>query len=530
MPTFLSPALRDLARQLIYTPADRARRQMQQAEDLYWQIDPGQDYPLDFLIYRITRFRPESVEAITLSGLVVRHDLMALVEYLSGAVKDTAWAYDPPPQDLAAMGLRLKVSAKTLSRYRRQGLFARKLRFKRGRPRLGFLQPSVERFLSHQRRKLEKAARFSRLGEDDRHELLLRARRLAARTGASPFQVARHLAPKYRRSVETLRRLLVLHDRRNPRTPIFRAYSPALSARDLRVIHRAYRRGIPITRIARRFGRTRGVIYRALNLYRAAQLKKLDLRFIPYPTFDLPDADQVILDSPLPAPSRPTAKGIDAQTETALFVRYSYLKHKAARLIRELDPYHPRASTIDLIETLLRHKETVKRQLVEAYLRLVASVAGKHLAGWARPHKPLLEDLTSEGHIVLLETLETFDAGRGNRFSTYLTWALMKRYAQESGTRILPSASEFQIQSLPARPLEQEPQPLHAETQTLMGRLDERERFILSHHFGLTDPQTGRPRPPQTLAQLAGQLGISPERARQIEHRALKKLRKLSEQ
>jgi RNA polymerase primary sigma factor len=56
------------------------------------------------------------------------------------------------------------------------------------------------------------------------------------------------------------------------------------------------------------------------------------------------------------------------------------------------------------------------------------------------------------------------------------------------------------------------------EVRALLGELDERERVILHGRFGLDGPE-------QTLRQLAGSLGVSAERVRQIERAALDKLR-----
>ena len=53
-----------------------------------------------------------------------------------------------------------------------------------------------------------------------------------------------------------------------------------------------------------------------------------------------------------------------------------------------------------------------------------------------------------------------------------------------------------------------------------LGRLDERERWVLASHYGIDGA------PKQTLRQIGKELGISKERVRQIEDRARAKLRK----
>ncbi|MDH3584633.1 MAG: sigma-70 family RNA polymerase sigma factor, partial [Phycisphaerae bacterium] len=147
-----------------------------------------------------------------------------------------------------------------------------------------------------------------------------------------------------------------------------------------------------------------------------------------------------------------------------------------------------------------------------------------------------LAELVAEGNLVLLETVETFDPGRGNRFSTYLTWALMRRFADATRRlRPMPTLpSDLGGEYWPAglnpnvAALEHTEAVDHA-LGRLLEHLDDRERFIVTRHFGIgTEADTGEagaPGEPQTLAQVAAALDITPERARQIEHRALGRLR-----
>jgi RNA polymerase sigma factor (sigma-70 family) len=552
----------ELARQMGFTPPARRRRQIDRAEKLYWQLDPVQNYPLEFVIYHITGYRAgEQDESVLMVGRAVQDDLLKFVEEVGDTLNDSAEDYNPPAMDLPELCSQLNVSSKTISRYRRAGLFARRFVFAGGRKKLGFLPASVERFLESRPHQTQAASRFSRIDESTRHAILTRARRIAGRVDTSPYIVARHLAEKFGRSTETIRRLLVEHDRAHPRFAVFPDHTPPLTEKQQRVIHRAYHRGISVARLAEHFGKSRDAIYRAINHQRALAVRQLDISFIKSPTFDLPDAEQVILD-----PARPdvpvAAKAVDESpsttpghqamdalptylsqltppappdrvTEQNLFARYNYLKYRAALLRDRLDKYHPAAGDLDRISTWLRRAAGIKQYLVQCYLRLVVSVARKHAASLGRSAGQSLIDLIGEGNLVLLDAIDQFDAGRGNRFSTYLTWALMRHFATQhnrdrspttvgmetGGSFYWPSALNPALAAI-----EQTEHVQHA-LATLLGELTDRERYIISRHYGLAD-ETDRTADPQTLASISGELGISAERARQIEQRALVKLRR----
>jgi RNA polymerase primary sigma factor len=533
---FLSESLEALTRQLVFAPVARRRLQIDHAEAFYWQIEAERVYPLEFIVYRLTQYRPDTVDNTMLIGSAVRHDLLMLVEQLSKSLDEPASNYSPVPVDLPDLCRRMNVTAKTISRWRRQGLFARSIRWEDGRKRVAFLPASIDRFLASQKPRIEKAAKFSRIDLRTSRRIIERARRIAGRVEVSPFRIARHLAGKSGRSVETIRQLLLQHDRRHPQHAIFLKHFPPLTERQHRVIYRAYARGVPVAKMARRFHRTRDAIYRGINQRRAAALAQRTIRYVANPTFEMPDAEQVILDSgPIETQHQPGDGDhpfSDPQVELALFVRYNYLKFRAAISRDSLDKYQPRSGQIDQIETFLRRAAVVKQLLIRAHLRLVVSMARKHLA---TTHNPAvtLADLTSEGNVVLVEAIETYDPGRGNRFSTYLTWALMRHFARFTShlpprTLRLEQGSETQegwLANIDSRPgLMEHAEAVQQTLAKLLGELEERERFILTRHFGLAGAD-GKHNQPATLADVAAQIKISAERARQIEQRALQKLR-----
>jgi RNA polymerase primary sigma factor len=250
-----------------------------------------------------------------------------------------------------------------------------------------------------------------------------------------------------------------------------------------------------------------------------------------------------------------------------------------------LEDYRPLLSTNEIEELLdqVDAGERARRNLIEANLRLVVSVARRYM------NRGLpLSDLIQEGNIGLLRAVEKFDYRRGFKFSTYATWwirqAVTRAISDHARTIRIPvhmvetinklarTMSQLQ-QELGREPTFLEiaesmeippervreiagilPQPISLETpvgddqdamlgdfvedqnaqlleeagaravlrdqmEVVLNSLSPRERKVLDLRYGLESGQQ------HTLDEIGNELGVTRERIRQIEAKALRKLR-----
>ena len=111
------PVLRDFFDQLRFAPVSRKKKQLAAAEQLMMVIDSEQEYPFDFVVFRITGHRPRvSSEQILISGKVLLADLRVWVSRISGELDIDA--NDQPEELLTVKELaeRFSVSTKTIRR------------------------------------------------------------------------------------------------------------------------------------------------------------------------------------------------------------------------------------------------------------------------------------------------------------------------------------------------------------------------------------------------------------------------------
>lgn len=459
---------------------------------------------------------------------------------VTGSGFTTSIATDEQVLTLEELARRFTVSTKTISRWREHGLVAQRYTVS-GRRRVGFLASTVERFIRANSSRIERGRRFSQLSGEEHDRIIAWSRRLAA-AGASPADVHRRIAKRLDRSVETIRYTLKRYDQEHPDTAVFGVTDGKLRPETCGRIYQHHLRGEPVESIARRYHRSKASIYRVILSERADHVRHLPLDFMPNALFSRTGAEKVVnerypgLDEPAKRVRRPAGlpaylaslyevQLLTREQEVWLFRKFNYLKYKAAKLRDQLDPERPVARLMDQIEKLYEEIVELKNRIVRANLRLVVSIAKRRVS----PSDTFF-DLVSDGNMSLIRAAEKFDYARGNKFSTYASWAIMKNYARtipdEHKRRDRFRAADMDLLHTTPDAREDESQQRLALRDRLaqvgrfLSHLDSREQTIIIRRYGL-DPE----QEPQTLKEVGSALGVTKERVRQIEVKALEKLR-----
>ena len=571
-----SENLQGLLMQAQYAPPAKRLSQLNACDTLIRIIKPDRTYPYDFVCFHLTGYhpRPASTQSAMLSYADLLHDIPLYAATLSQSMHLLAKDVSQKMYTLEQLASRFNVSKKTLSRWRTKGLVGRYVFFADGRQRLAFLAPTVEHFRRRNRRNLVRSKNFSHISPDERRQIIAWLTRLGQRCPDRRQDAIRRIAKRFGRSVEAVRRLLAAHERTlaaaasasevvAKRTvadsiPTLRAAferrSGAVGPDEQEQIANQFARGIGIDELVRRFHRGRSTIYRIVRLEQAREARRHRVEYMPCSDFSLPTAEQRFCQPPpdltLPVPAEkampgdgPTTGALETyaadilrtpllthRQERFLFAKYNFLKYSASQLQEQIDPVYPRAAVVDRTQRMLAEADQIKDLLIRSNLRLVVSVARKHVR-----HDSEMLEFISEGNVALMNAVEKFDFARGVKFSTYATWAIIRRFASAHRTPAHPAVAvdaealevvrDLRLADSKVMAVESARKGLQ---EVMSETLDEREQVIVREHYGLTDKtELIGQRKPRSLREIAAMLGLSKEGIRRVELVALQKMRRV---
>jgi RNA polymerase sigma factor (sigma-70 family) len=415
--------------------------------------------------------------------------------------------------------------------------------FEDGVNRLAFCRTTIDRFVKQHQALVSKGASFKQLSEEERDGIVARARALTARGRIKLHAAARLIAEETNRAVETVRYTLRRHDESGVEPALFPRNGANVGGGRLAEIWRRHEGGESASALAAAFDCTVDEVERSLRQVQVRRWREQPLEYVPNELFDAPNADALILDAPEPANVNGPAVRVprdvppylrslyltpllSPELERDLFRRYNYLKYKVAAAVKALDPETAAAEAVGAIRVLLARVDELKQRIIRGNLRLVVSIAKKHV-GWSSN----LFEVISDGNLSLMRAVEKFDYARGYKFSTYASWAVVKNYARTIPERQYQCAKYVtgQEELLEAAADHREAPVSESDRGRLrtlifegLAALSDKERDILSNHFGLNEKGC-----PLTLEQLGRRFGVTKERIRQIERRALAHLREL---
>lgn len=311
-----------------------------------------------------------------------------------------------------------------------------------------------------------------------------------------------------------------------------------------------YQENLTVEEICRRLtmetGTTRRQIRRIITWDRAEHIFSLHLSFKPSSDFTRPGAKERIMAPVPPYGKKPRMvkppSGLPSylaslyetplltpEQEQHLFRQYNYLKWVASEKRNTIDPKNPGIRAVSEIETLYGNAMEVRNNIIQANLRLVVSIARRH----AHPNE--FFNFVSDGNISLMRAVEGFDYKRGNRFSTYASWAIRNNAKRnfvdgaKNFSRFRTGQDIIMEETADARSTdESQEMRIQAARESAVARLleglhDPREQTIIRKRYGLGEEN-------HTLKEVGENLGLTKERVRQLEARAHNNLLKIAKE
>ncbi len=224
---------------------------------------------------------------------------------------------------------------------------------------------------------------------------------------------------------------------------------------------------------------------------------------------------------------------LTAAQERSLFMQFNYCRYRVSGLRKQIgeDPVDPRLGREIL--GWFRQAEAYRDQIAQTNLALVLAMAKR-----TRMNDVDFADLVSEGNMALLRAADKFDVARGFKFSTYACRAILKSFSRMGVThsryrQLFPTDFDpkYEKSDYTTRKRAEHEEDCVDEVRQIVNQnradLTDIEQSVIVHRFALGKAQKkNQPEPkPLTLEQVGRVIGVTKERVRQIQNKALDKIR-----
>jgi RNA polymerase sigma factor (sigma-70 family) len=268
------------------------------------------------------------------------------------------------------------------------------------------------------------------------------------------------------------------------------------------------------------------------------------LYFVPNPLFKKADAEEQLFNNgmdigpaktgwyhpmvdDLTSMSAPSSSLLTTAQEQHLFLRYNYARMRVKKAVLQFEQ-SPGRKVARVIAIWQRRAKETREIIAGANLALVLAMAKR-----TRMTDVDFGDLISEGNMALLRAVEKFDAARGFKFSTYACRAILKgfsriavksnRYRAMFPTEFDPAMERSNDMDVRRQSVARDAvEDLQEIIQRNSAALTDVERRVIEARFAVNRPEDTET---MTLAEVGEVIGVTKERVRQIQNRALEKLR-----
>jgi len=234
-----------------------------------------------------------------------------------------------------------------------------------------------------------------------------------------------------------------------------------------------------------------------------------------------------MMDDELLGRAAPSSSLLNTAQERHLFLRYNYARSRAQAAVKKFRTHPSKSCARDIALWYGRVKNT-REMITQANLALVLAMAKR-----TRMSEVDFGELVSEGNMALLRAIEKFDTARGFKFSTYACRAILKafsrialktsRYRSAFPAEFDPSMERSNYQETRRADIEldavEELQRIINENRALLSDV---EKTVIEARFSIN---RGEDTPAMTLEEVGQVIGVTKERVRQIQNKALEKLR-----